>query len=394
MKKIRVPLAQRAIDFARGPLVFGVWASCAAGVFFLLQRVPPPIEHLGWVPPVNHEVTAPATGRLVQLLARPMQEVRRGQIVGQLDPRPLEARIETARARIAELEESLKDEQLVAEARNRAAAEDTRQTLESEVLRWQGEQRRYVIDETNLGLAAAELEVDQASDRVELGLFDVQLERARQLAADEVGPLSDVQDLEIQRAQLDERIVRREAEIERTRQELAAATLRRESFDQLRPEAPGTVEIPPALAAIQASIRREELAIAELQFELEGLTLVSPATGQVTGLLASEGQTVLSGRPVLTLMASTANDAVVYLTGDTALEASEGRSVVLTTIGASPRQIETRIQAMGVGIEALPEVLWPQPDIPVYGRPAQVSLGEDALLPGEVFSATLAPLAR
>ena len=148
------------------------------------------------------------------------------------------------------------------------------------------------------------------------------------------------------------------------------------------------------LAAIQASIRREELAIAELQFELEGLTLVSPATGQVTGLLASEGQTVLSGRPVLTLMASTANDAVVYLTGDTALEASEGRSVVLTTVGASPRQIETRIQAMGVGIEALPEVLWPQPDIPVYGRPAQVSLGEDALLPGEVFSATLAPLAR
>lgn len=374
--------------------MFGVWASCAVGVFFLLQRVPPPIEHLGWVPPVNHEVTAPATGRLVQLLARPMQEVRRGQIVGQLDPRPLEARVETARARIAELEESLKDEQLVAEARNRAAAEDSRQTLESEVLRWQGEQRRYVIDETNLGLAAAELEVDQASDRVELGLFDVQLERARQLAADEVGPLSDVQDLEIQRAQLDERIVRREAEIERTREELAAATLRREAFDQLRPEAPGTVEIPPALAALQASIRREELAIAELQFELEGLTLVSPATGQVTGLLASEGQTVLSGRPVLTLMASTANDAVVYLTGDAALEASEGRSVVLTTVGASPRQIETRIQAMGVGIEALPEILWPQPDIPVYGRPAQVPLGEDALLPGEVFSATLAPLAR
>lgn len=391
MKRIPIPLSQRFADFARGPLVFLVWASSAVTAGVLLMRQQAPIDHRGWVPTIQYEVTAPATGRLAQLLVRPMQRVRRGQLVGQLDTRPLEARLETARARVAELEEQLAFEQASVAARNRAARLDVELSAASNRIRWESEQRSYATDEMSLSLAVLALEVEQATDRVEVDRIDVRLERARQLASENVGPEAEVTDLELAFVQAEERIRRREAQLVETRAELEAARARRQEFEQLRPALAEVVELPAELASLRAAIRVQGLVVAELELEREGLLLVAPAEGQVAGLLASEGQTVVAGRAVLTVAATGLGEAVVYLGGEAARGELVGRGVVLTTLGEAPRRIESRIATAGPAIEVLPTELWAQPNVPEYGRPVRVPLGDATVLPGETFSATLEP---
>lgn len=392
MKRIPIPLSQRVADFARGPFVFLVWASCAGTAGWLLFQQPAPIDHLGWVPRIAHEVTAPATGRLAQLLVQPMQDVHRGQLLGQLETRTHEARLETARARVQELEERLAFEQATVAASNRAADLDIELTTAASRIRWESEQRSYATDEMSLSLAALALEVAQATDRVEVDRIDVRLERARQLARDNIGPEADVSDLELAFVQVQERIERREAELTETRAELVAAGARRQSFEELRPETVEAVEFPAELEAIRAAIRVQSLVVAELELEREGLLLVSPATGQVATLFASEGQTVVAGRVVLTVVATDGAEAVVYLAGEAARGELVGRGVTLTTLGGTPRRIESRIATAGPAIEALPAALWSQPNVPEYGRPVRVPLGDAAFLPGETFSVSLESL--
>ena len=55
--KIRIPFPQRLADFRRGPLVLLVWFAVAFGVGFLLWEQPRAARHLGWIPPVESEVT-------------------------------------------------------------------------------------------------------------------------------------------------------------------------------------------------------------------------------------------------------------------------------------------------------------------------------------------------
>ncbi len=390
-KPIRIPLRHWLADFTRGPLVGLVWVCAALTAVWMLGQRPRPVDHLGWVPPVEHAVTAPTTGRVAQFLVRPMQEVRRGQIVAKLDSRALEARLETAGGRVLELEQQVRFAREEELARARIAEEEAERHVTTERFRWEADLRRYVIDETDLTLSIAALELELATDRVEVDLARARLERARHLVALEAGPHADVEDLTLARDVVLARIAGTEQRLAVVRTELAAATERRLAFQDLRPPSPASPALPVDLETLRAAVAVQALFLGELELERRNLTLVSPVAGVVAALMVSEGQTVLTGRPVLTVTAGAVGEAVVYLEGEVAREELVGRAIALRTLGPSPRTIHSTISAAAPGLELLPERLWKQPEVPQYGRPASVPLGSAEFLPGEVLSAMLDP---
>lgn len=119
--KIPIPFDQRLTSFVRGPLVGLVWLATATLCVVMLRDRPVALEHRAWVPPVEYEVSTPSSGVLGAVLVRAFQEVRKGELVAQLDSRPLEARLATANAEVLSLRAQIADARELADAEQRRA---------------------------------------------------------------------------------------------------------------------------------------------------------------------------------------------------------------------------------------------------------------------------------
>lgn len=399
-RKIHIPIRQRLQDLLQGPLVLLVWLGAAGGVSWMLAHRPPAVNHRGWVPPEKYEVSAATSGTLGAMLALPQSQVRRGELLALLEAGPLEARLRTAQARTLELMARVEIAAAAADTARTLAQAELQSELYDQRLQWEDDHRRHVIDQTELALQVLELEVDAATRAIEVDRTDVRLRRAIQLAAEEAGPQSDVEDLTLRKERDQARAERTRSELDGTRRELEAATSRLSAYQALAPT--GRRAIVPAadLRALQAAVEVQARRIEELELEREALTLTSPIDGQVTAILVGVGQAVLAGSPVLVVTRDQASEAVVFVESALAPDELVGRLVELrreglVRLGVAPAVLRSEITAVGPAVELLPERLWPSPNRPVYGRPVHVSLAPDGpFVPGEVLDVRLLPASR
>jgi multidrug resistance efflux pump len=396
--KIPIPFDQRLTAFVRGPLVGVVWVATASLCLVLLRDRPVTLEHRAWVPPVEYEVSTPSSGVLGAVLVQRFQGVRKGELVAQLDPRPLEARLATANAEILSLRAQIDDALELAEAEQRQALSLAKQEATSDAaslrMRMEGDLLRSSYDESDLRLGVLELEVLLASDQVGTDLLRVRHARAVKLAADGTGWEAEAADLELELRQAEEqnrgtadRLTGQRAEL---LQALEYAAEIRKGFTV----AAGVVDlpqIPAATRALEAAIRVQELVTAELELERNALSLNAPIDGQVSALYVGEGQSLMAGRAVMLITANVAQEAVVFVDPELASEESlMGRIVELRA--GERRSLETRIAGLSPKAELLPERLWPHPASPAYGLALRVPVGDSGVfMPGEVLRARILP---
>ncbi|HIF41340.1 MAG TPA: HlyD family efflux transporter periplasmic adaptor subunit [Planctomycetes bacterium] len=396
--KVPIPLDQRLSAFVRGPLVGLVWLATAALCVALLRDRPVALEHRAWVPPVEYEVSTPSSGVLGVVLVRAFQEVRKGELVAQLDPRPLEARLATANAEVLSLRAQIADARELADAEQQQAeslaAQEATSDADSLRMRMEGDLLRSSFDESDLRLGVLELEVQLASDEVGADLLQAQHLRASRLAEDGTGWEAEAADLALELRQAEERNRGTAARLSGQREELLQAVERTAEIRRGFPAATGAMDlprIPAATRALEAAIRVQELVIAELELERDALNLQAPIDGQVSALYVGEGQSLMAGRAVMLVTASAAREAVVFVDPEVASgESLVGRSVELRA--GERRSLETKIASLSPKTELLPERLWPHPASPAYGLALRVPMGESGMfMPGEILRARILP---
>jgi len=398
VSKVPIPFDQRLATFVRGPLVGLVWLATATLCVVMLNGRTGPLEHRAWIPPVEYEVSTVSSGVLGSVLVQPFQAVSKGELVAQLDPRPLEAKLATAQAEVLRLRAQIADERMRVEADHARvqalAQQDAAGTDANRRMRLEGDLLRSSYDESDLRLSVMELEVLLATDRVGADLLSARFKRARALASDGTGPLAAAADLELELSQSHERINRneellqaRQAEWQRSRDRVAEI---RTTFaaELVAPDLP---LIPPATRALEAGIRVQELAIAELELDRGALSLRAPIDGQVSRLYVGEGQSLMAGRAAMLVTATVASEAVVFVEPDMVqVEGLLGRSIELRA--GERRSLETVVASISPKAELLPERLWPHPSIPTYALALRVPLrGAGLFLPGEIMRARLLP---
>ena len=395
--KVPIPFDQRLTAFVRGPLVGLVWVATAAICVALLRDRPVALEHRAWVPPIEYEVSTPSSGILGVVLVQAFQEVRKGELVAQLDSRPLEARLATAKAEILSLRAQIDDARELAEAEQRQAQTLAEQEATSDGaslrMRMEGDLLRSSFDESDLRLGVLELEVQLAADQVGTDLLRARHLRAVKLAADGTGWEAEAADLELELRQAEEQNRGTADHLAAQRVELLQALERTADIRKGFPVETGVVDlprIPAATRALEAAIRVQELAIAELELEREALNLQAPIDGQVSALYVGEGQSLMAGRAVMLVTANVAQEAVVFV--DPELASAESLIGIGIELRAGERRsLETRVASLSPKAELLPERLWSHPATPAYGLALRVPMGDPVFMPGEVLRARILP---
>jgi multidrug resistance efflux pump len=349
------------------------------------------------VPPIEYEVSTPSSGILGVVLVEAFQEVRKGELVAQLDSRPLEARLATAKAEILSLRAQIDDARELAEAEQRQAQTLAEQEAMSDGaslrMRMEGDLLRSSFDESDLRLGVLELEVQLASDQVGTDLLRARHMRAVKLAADGTGWEAEAADLALELRQAEEQNRGTADHLAAQRVELLQALERTADIRKGFPVETGVVDlprIPAATRALEAAIRVQELAIAELELEREALNLQAPIDGQVSALYVGEGQSLMAGRAVMLVTAKVAQEAVVFVDPELASgESLIGRGIELRA--GERRSLETRVASLSPKAELLPERLWSHPATPAYGLALRVPMGDPVFMPGEVLRARILP---
>jgi multidrug resistance efflux pump len=324
--------------------------------------------------------------------------VRKGELVAQLDSRPLEARLATSQAEVLRLRAQITDAREVAQAEHQQARVLAEQEALSDDVSWrirlEGDLLRSSFDESDLRLGVLELEVLLAADRVGADLLRARHKRAVALALDGTGWQAEAADLELELRQAEERNEGTAERLAARQIELGQALARvveiRTAF-AVDPRAVELPRIPAATRALEAAIRFQEFAIAELELEREALNLYAPIDGQVSRLYVGEGQSLMAGRAVMLVTANVAREAIVFVDPEVASgETLVGRAIELRA--GERRSFETVVVSLSPKTVLLPERLWAHPASPAYGLALRVPVGDSRMfLPGEVLRARFLP---
>jgi len=370
---IATPYAQRAADFRRRTLPLLVWGVAAIACVFLIYGKTRQFEYIGIAQALDYEISAGATGRLETVVVALFDDIEAGEVVATLDDEALRASIETARSSIRQLGAELEATRL------RASADGAGLVAEL---------RRFQIDEERRKLQVLSLRVVIESDEIERERLD--LEVKRNLPLRDAGFLSDsdYDNFRLERDRVATRIEKNRRLLAQTEAEFATTRSRRQQFEDRLPDLP---EAEPLLQPLRAAVEVEAQRLNEIEVQRRSLVLRSPITGRVSQLLCRAGQSVVPGEPILTVTEAAPREIVAWL-GENAGELPKGDRRVLVTSQNRPGKVaESVILRISPSIRALPDRLWPNPRIPVYGR-AVVIAGVPALdlMPGERVTIRLA----
>jgi multidrug resistance efflux pump len=354
--------------FSGSRLTVVVWLACALMMGFMLARRTGSVEYIGVAQALQYEVSPGIPGTVRAVLVDAHAPVERGQVVALLDEAEVLARLETARALIAQLSAELE-------------AERARVGLQEAGL--VTDRRRFQIDEQRLYLDILSLRVVLESDLVELERLSLQADRAKALAGEGILPEGQIDDLRLQRDFVARRIEENRRLLEETEREYRAATSRREAYERRYP-APAR---DPLLEPSRAGIRAQELRVEEIEIQRRGLTLRSPVAGRVSQVLARSGQYVLPGETVVFVQEETATEIIAYAPGASAVAIAERAPVTAVRREAPSAVAESLVTRIGAGIEMMPQRLWRDASIPEYGLPFVIAgVPHLRLKPGELVT--------
>lgn len=350
---IPTPMPQRLADFRRRQLPVVVWLACALLCAFLLHREGIRQEYVGLAQAARYELSAPRTARIDAVFVAALDSVGSGDIVAALVDEELEARLERSRASIRLLQAELVAQRARLSVDSAVDSADRVTGL-----------RRFQTDEEARRLRRLELQASIRADELEVEQLDRRLERSRTLLDSGVmGPVQ-FEEVRLERDRLAGRIDENRELLARTEDELAAARARREDFERASAR-PGDE---PFLDPFREAITVEAQRLREIEAGIEGLALRSPIDGQVSRVLCREGQTVVSGEPIVTITDRRVRDIVTWLEEDDPRRVEADARVLVSAEGSRTRTIESVVVRVAEHVDLLPERLWRSPETPSYGR--------------------------
>jgi HlyD family secretion protein len=257
-----------------GILLAIVLAGSAVTAWWLWGRQEPLPEGLvqanGRIEGDHYTVASKVGGRIVQLLTREGDWVKRGQILLKLDDVQIRAKVEQAKAAVKASEALLK------------AARIDLVTLKKTV--------PLKIDTATSGVVHAQAVL--AATKVKLEQADRDAQRYRTLVKtySVSRQKSEHADLELRVAKEDYTVA--QAALTRAKKQLAEADL---GWDRIK-----TRES--QVSAVEAQLKQTQAALSEAQSVLDDLTIYAPATGMITTRIVDTGEVIVAGSPLFDIV--------------------------------------------------------------------------------------------
>ena len=218
----------------------------------------------------HYTVASKVAGRIVKLMAREGDSVKRGQTLLNLDDVQIRARVEQARAAAEASNAQLK------------AARTDLATLKKTV--------PLKIDTATSGVLHAEAVLSATKAKLEQADKDARRYRELVEAHAVSRQAKEHADLALRVAKEDHVVAR--AALARAKKKLAEAEL---GWDRVK-----TKES--QVSALEAQLKQAQAALAETQSVLEDLTIYAPATGMITTRIVDTGEVIVAGSPLFDIV--------------------------------------------------------------------------------------------
>jgi multidrug resistance efflux pump len=368
---IPTPPEQKAEHFRRQTLPLVVWSVAAVAVCGLLFVRSYRHAYVGVAQIQEYEVSSAVNGTIKSVHVRLYDDVKAGDVLATLDDTRVRAMIATAQARVKQLQGQL-------------------DAARSEILQGRGtgqatfvtDLRRFQAAEENRRLEALSLRASVASVEIEAERLGLETKRAKELLA--LGLLSqaeyDAQRLRYEGTQ--RQLEESRGLLERTETDRNAAEARRADFERQQPLLASSSTLLPLRSAVEVETR----ALEEIEAQQKALVLRSPVSGQVSLVAGREGQAVVAGEPVVMVSDTSVREIVAYLGETNPAQIEPNATVELRSLSRPTEVADSKVLRVGEGILPLPQRLWRDPRVPVYGRTVVIAATPSMpFAPGELL---------
>jgi multidrug resistance efflux pump len=306
--------------------------------------------------------------RVLTVAVEPGQDVVAGQIVAGMDTSAVDAELEIAEAKQAELD-----------ARVAAATAGGRNEEAS---------RQGTLDETvdRARLALTEEEHAFGRAEAEAQALEADARRLTALLRDGLATRAELAAVEIERSAARRRADGKAATIDILREQLRAAVERRDHY-----VATSDSEIEPLRRQVEVLSRR----VGWLRRQRSEAALRAPAGGRILEVVRRPGETVTAGGAVVTMVRAKVDRVVVCVSEQHSAAAREGASAELSSYGNPEQVARGRVISLGPSVTELPPRCQRSPMQRAFGRSVVVLLDQplDAV-PGESFDVRFLGTAR
>lgn len=351
-RRPRASLRRRLRRRAFRALPFLAWAAAAAAVLMLWNERARNSQVKGLADAATFVVAPPFDGRIQSLRVALGDKVASGQEVARLDDGLLALQLRRARHELERLHAELTRE----DALLRSSWHNELQRRDFQCAR---EVSRHARDHeaARLELLATRAELEETRIR-HRGIRD-ELDRQKPLQASGILSGSIFCQLETEAEALGKRIEELAALLQAREGRLASARERLEGFLEAAEDGPGPVSS--QLDPIRCRIREQEVALEEIQRQIEACTLTAPGDGIVSELLFRPGEFIRRGTPLLILVQPHALALTAYVP-DQVWRTLGSAPLIQLEYPDRPGQLhEARLLGVTPNLVRVPDRLWADP---------------------------------
>ncbi len=351
-----------------------VWLAALAGAAMMFYQRSESFQMVGIARGEQCNIAATVPGRIKSLSVQLFQQVGQYDTIAVLDDKMLQAQLATAKSEIERLRAELSTE---------------RDRMEAEKDQWQTDivstQRRFAVDIENARLRTLELLATIEPDRIMLDNLQAEIDIEKKLLEKDIIDT----DYALSKAHanynaLAKRIENQQNELDQADLSLGQARQRFDEFAKIQPMHPS---IDNALNPLRQGITVQEQRMKELSVQREALVLSCPFDGVVSQIFRREGEAVVSAEAIVAIAQNRASEVVAYIDTGRHGIIRQGKNVEIVKKSQPPQIISSQISFVGPVVEQMPQQLWPNSNMPRWGRPFLIPLPENSelkLVSGEI----------
>jgi multidrug resistance efflux pump len=371
--RIPIPASRRLRMFCHGVLPVLAFLSAGGVVAFLMMRDQTVTGMTGELYARRTMINAQGTGMLVSLGSQPISEfteVRQGQVIAQLDPRPLQARLNVVKAELEKAKEEIKS---------------TRATQETDMIRVLvsvgGDAAQLMSDLARLRVELAQVDADEAVAKAISKVAKEWHDHVARLFEGKVVPKTDL--FSTQKA-LDEANATVESRAQMKKRIIAQINQINQQLESL-PKPPSSEKLQELmdnlLSPILAQIKTQEAIIKEVEMQIEQLDIEAPFDGVITQVHLHPGQAVQPGTPIFTLAAKDAPYVLTYIRNNQHIRPKEGMAADVRFNTRNRLVVPGRIVLIGPESTEVSAKQLQNPSVPEWGFPVAIQLEWGTLPP-------------
>lgn len=366
-------------------LPVGVWLVAVVAVIWLFYQRKQQFQVVGVAQQQVRQVAANCPGRIKDVPVQLFDRVAAGEVVAVVDTVLDDDQEEaTLQAQLGSL--SAEVERLAAEL------VPTQDDLEADRADRQANRisdlRRFSLDVENTRLRVLELKAQLADDQIELHSLEAEVKSAEDLVQKEALAPLELERAKAQYETMATAIAENQQLLKQTEDSLAASQERLEAYtshESYNPSIESALEVIRKGIAVQESRMNEITAQLEARKKRRALELVSPVDGVVSQVWKAAGEVVVAGDPIVTIAKVRSAEVIGYANQALAGVIHENMPVEIVKITEPMQVASTTVTFVGPVMEQMPARLWPNPNVPQWGRPFKVELPSDmAVIPGEM----------